>query len=74
MVVPAPNPTTRRRLANLVFSPVDAQPGIRGGVVIAVFVVHIEDQNRGLTVVHQPGQHDAGQEGFAGAGGAEDAG
>ena len=53
--------------------PGHAQAGIGGGVVVAVLVVHVEDQHRGAVVVHQPGQHDAGQEGFAGAGRAEDA-
>ena len=48
--------------------------GIRGGIVVTVFVVHIQHQHRGAAMVDQAGQDDAGEEGFAGACGAENPG
>ncbi len=51
----------------------DGLLGVGGHVIEAVLVVHIQHQDGGLVVVHQPGQDEARQEGLARAGGAEDA-
>ena len=69
---PCPSPTTRTLLRNLRLQPDHLLPGIRGDVVEAVLVVHVEDQHRGAVVLDQARQEDARQEGFARAGRAED--